>query len=87
MDIIHTAAVFISLPDKRADGRPTVVNSKMNGVAIWRPILPCLITVICEIRKCVFFYPCYCDCTLVLTSSHTSAFTAKAITQKQTIQC
>lgn len=27
MDITHTAAVFISLSDKRADGRPTVVNS------------------------------------------------------------
>lgn len=86
VDITHTAAVFISLSDKRADGRPTVLNSKINSVAIWRPILPFLITVICEIRMCVvLFYPCYCDCTLVLTSSCTSAFTAKAITQKQTI--
>lgn len=43
-----------------------------NSVATWRPMIPCLITVICEIRMCslffFFFKACYCDCTLVLTS-------------------
>lgn len=63
MDITHTAAVFISPSDKHADGRPTVVNGKMKSTAIWRPILPHLITVICKIRMCVFL-------TLVIVTAH-----------------
>lgn len=69
MDITHPAAVFISLSGKRADGRATV----MNRGGFWKLAPPCVITVISEIRT--FICPCYCDCTLVLTSLNTSAFT------------
>lgn len=79
VNITHTAAIFISLSDKCAAGKPRAVDNKEECCYL-ETIFPCLIIVICEpIRSMVLsFYPCYCDCTLVVTSCNHKYFPSAA---------
>lgn len=60
-----------------------------NSAAIWRPMIPCLISDMQDknAQSFFFFKPCYCDCTLVLTSSRTSAFTLLPKLSLRSKQC